>query len=79
MKIVGKWWNGGNDLVEIEGIVYALHGWNGEAYYDCWIVSGEFLTDSSKEAYTLKPIYEIQEEEEEDCKIISYDITNGRG
>ena len=65
MKEAGKWWNdAGINLVEIEGIVYALHGWNGEAYHDCWIVSGE--TEASKEKYVLTPIYkEIAEEEYE--------------
>ena len=78
MKESGKWWNGGTiDLVEIEGSVYALHGWNGEKYCDCWKACGEYLTDSSNEIFTLTPIYEIQEEE--DFKIIGYDITNGRG
>lgn len=36
-KEVGAWWNDSNiDLVEIDGTVYALNGWNGEEFTDCW-------------------------------------------
>lgn len=33
----GRWWNDSNiKLVEINGSVYALAGWNGETYGNCW-------------------------------------------
>ena len=73
MKEAGKWWNDvGISLVEIEGIVYALHGFNGEAYYNCWRISGEHLTEASKEKYTLKPVY--RELEDEEFEIIDYTV-----
>ena len=65
MKESGKWWRNNNiDLVEVKGKVYALYGWNGEKYYNCWIVMGEFHTEASKEKYVLTPIYRERAEEE---------------
>ena len=76
MKNVGKWWNDDNiNLVEIDGNVYALHGWNGEGYYDCRRVFGDYNMESSKENYILTPIY--QQNEEDDFRIIDYEITKG--
>ena len=70
-KIVGQWWNGKNiELIEIDGIVYALNNWNGETYNNCWICSGENLMDASQEEYTIKPIY--KEIAEDEYKIIDY-------
>lgn len=56
-KEVGKWWNDNNvDLIEIDGTVYALSGWNGETYNNCWICKNEY--EASKEEYVIKPVYE---------------------
>ena len=75
MKKMGTWWRNKNiDLVEVEGKIYALYGWNGEKYYNCWIVSGENHTEASKEKYVLTPIYkEIGDEEYE---IYDYIVIN---
>lgn len=74
MKTVGRWWNDKSiELVEIDGEVYALYGWNGEVYGNCWKCTGEFLTDASKEEYTLKPVYkEVAEDERE---IVNYEVS----
>lgn len=70
-KTISKWWNDKKiELVEIDGIVYALNNWNGETYDNCWICSGEYLMDASKEEYTIKPIY--KEVSEEEFEIIDY-------
>ena len=58
------------ELVEIDGIMYALNNWNGEIYNNCWICLGENLMDASKEEYTIKPIY--KEVAEDEYKIIDY-------
>ena len=60
------------ELVEIDGIVYALNNWNGETYNNCWICSGENLMDASQEEYTIKPIY--KEIGEDEFQIIDYII-----
>lgn len=63
MKHVGYWWTGDNiEMVEVNGQAYALYGWNGEEYDDCWKCSGEHLLDASYERYTLRPVYRFQAE-----------------
>lgn len=74
MKHIGYWWASSNDIemVEIEGAVYALHGWNGEQYNDCWRCEGEFYMDASKERYILRPVYKWIDEDE--CEIVDYEV-----
>lgn len=59
MKIVGKLWNDNNlDIIEQDGEMYVLYGWNGEVYLNCWKVldnQGLDRVDEDTE-YTLKPI-----------------------
>lgn len=58
IKIIGSWWSDRTTpLVEIDGSVYALYGWNGEEYTDCWKCTGEFHHDASEERYRIRPIY----------------------
>lgn len=58
MKKIGKWWADKSiEMIEIDGIVYALNGWNGESYLNCWECTGDYLMDSSEKTYTLVPIY----------------------
>ena len=74
MKEAGYWWNDKSiELVEIDGSVYALYGWNGEEYGNCWKCTGEFLTEASKEEYTLKPVYKDVAEDE--WEIVNYEVT----
>ena len=74
MKTAGYWWNDKSiELVEIDGEVYALYGWNGEEYGNCWKCTGEFLMDASEEEYTLKPIYE--EVAEGEWEIVNYEVS----
>lgn len=49
-KHIGYWWNDKNiELIEKDGNVYALHGWNGEKYNKCWKCTGDHNMESSKE------------------------------
>ena len=74
MKEAGYWWNDKSiELVEIDGSVYALYGWNGEEYGNCWKCTGEFLTEASREEYTLKPVY--KEVAEDEWEIVNYEVT----
>lgn len=74
MKEVGVWWNDKEiELVEIEGSVYALYGWNGEDYGKWWRCTGEFLTEASEEEYTLKPVYKQVDEDE--WEIVDYEVS----
>ena len=70
-KIVGEWWNDKNiELVNIDGVVYALNNWNGETYNNCWICTGDNLMDASDDEYIIKPIY--KEVDEDEFEIIDY-------
>lgn len=60
MKIVGKLLKNDKDLeiVEQNGEMYVLCGWNGESYCNCWKVldaQGLNTTEEDKK-YTLKPV-----------------------
>lgn len=71
----GHWWNDSSiELVEIDGVVYALYGWNGEAYCDCWVCKGEWLNeaDDSAGAFVIRPIYEQTAEDE--FEIVGYEV-----
>lgn len=63
VKIIGKWWNDASiDLVELDGTVYALNGWNGEVFTECWECFGDFFNEAGEKSYTLQPIYRFQAE-----------------
>lgn len=68
----GRWWNDSNiKLVEINGSVYALAGWNGETYGNCWECSGDFLMDASERKYEISPIYT---DDDGNCEIVDYEV-----
>ena len=64
MKNIGNWWNDRSiEMVELsDGKVYALAGWNGEEYTECWMCIGEYYTDAGEETYTLRPVYRFEVE-----------------
>lgn len=66
MKQVGNWWSDSSiELVEVDGVVYALNGWDGEKYAHCWICTGDGYTDASDEEYVLRPVKEPVFDEDE--------------
>lgn len=46
-------------IAEVDGELYALYGWDGEAFTDCWKVNDIDGIDKVEEetTYTIKPIY----------------------
>lgn len=71
--IIGTWWNDPTiDLVKIQNDVFALHGWNGESYTSSWKVTGEHLTQASKEKYDILPL--TIERGEDEFEIIGYEV-----
>lgn len=71
-KNAGTWWHDRDiDLVDIEGTVYALNGWNGEKYLNCWVCTGEDLMDANEKEYGITPIYNNNEE---DPETIGYEV-----
>ena len=66
MRHAGTWWNDKSiELIEIDGRTYALNGWNGYQYSDCWECLG---LEASAEEYILTPKYDA------DDNVIGYDI-----
>lgn len=60
-KHVG-WWQGVDhrpeiELVRINGGIYALYGWNGEEWTDCWRVSQRDHWKVMEDDIEIKPIY----------------------
>lgn len=71
-KTVGTWRaNKEIELVEIDGRVYALNGWNGEKYLDCWECVGEDNTEASEKKYEITP---ITEEVDGEYEIVGYEV-----
>lgn len=84
---VGRWWN--DRSIELARVVYfdggeqnppvyALDGWDGEAYSKCWRVDPNdyhiILEDDYH--YMLYPVYEENPETEE-FEIVDYTVTIG--
>ena len=72
-KTVGTWWNDKEiELVEIDGKVYALSGWNGEKFLDSWEVDKDDNTEIVTEGLAITPQYE--EIEEDEFEIVGYTV-----
>jgi len=72
----GKWWNSNEiKLIQKDNKIYALAGWDGEKYCDCWQCVGEYNIDV-KGNFTITPIY--MQLGEDEFKIIDYNIVEGR-
>jgi len=59
--IVGRLWNNVEiDIMEFEGVKYALNGWNGEKWLTSWKVGdnhgSEVLEDGGE--YSVEPLYD---------------------
>lgn len=78
MKRVGYIWNNRDiEIVEINGEMYTLHGWNGEAYYHCWKVADEKGFDRvDEDEYILTPISQGVGDVDEDGNYDSYETIN---
>ena len=70
LEPIGTWWND-NDipLYTINGEVYALSGWNGTIYTDCWHCLGPNHIDADKARYTIRPVYRHEVEKINICDL----------
>ncbi len=61
------------DIISDGKRYFALYGWNGSCYYDCWEVSDEEGHDpiDTYEEYSFRPIY--LEKAEDNYEIIGYE------
>lgn len=63
-KAAGRWWADTSiELVEIDDVVYALSGWNGEKYLKSWACSGEGNTEPSNETYAITPEFTTRDDD----------------
>lgn len=57
---------------------YALAGWNGEKYYDCFEIDKYECPIKSNKKYTITPIYNFgntfSEINEDNLELIGYDV-----
>ena len=59
------------EIIEINGKWYALNGWNGEVYADCWETEEPThgtACDVLKDNITIRPIYKECNEQQFDVK-----------
>lgn len=69
-KQAGKWWNSRDvDLIEKDGTIYALHGWNGESYTESWQVVGR---TESVGKFDIRPVYEQVGDDQ--FEIVDYEV-----
>ena len=62
-KIVDTWWNGCDiDIASIDGELFALHGWNGEKWTDCWKCIDRY-TAAGDCRYEVRPVYRFEAED----------------
>ena len=72
-EYVGIWWNSNDiEMYRIGTEVFALNGWNGDKYTECWKCSGIGNMDASVQRYEITPVYE--EIEEDDYKLIGFEV-----
>ena len=73
-----NWWSDSSiEIVEIEGDLYALNGWNGEKYLHCWKCIDRFTADPDNKEYEVVPVYELlpySEDEDFVPEIIGYEV-----
>lgn len=63
------------EIIEKDGKLYALHGWNGLQYLDCFTVNKYHQWDKSLERYTMTPVWDTSSEDELDWFITDYEIS----
>lgn len=61
------------EVVEIDGALYALDGWNGEKYLHCWKCIDRFTADPDGLEYEIAPVYDWDKWSEEDGAFLDAD------
>ena len=74
------WLNTDIEIVNIDGELYALNGWNGEKYLHCWQCADKWNADPSGKEYEIAPVYDWNSYDEENGEfpdgdgIIGYEV-----
>lgn len=66
-EVVGTWMNyGENEIIKLEDDrLFALHGWNGEKWLNCWQVEDKF-TATNDEKIEITPVYQLNDNDEDE-------------
>jgi len=70
----GRWWRDEKiKLIKKGGSTFALHGWTGQEYAECWKCGGDLATESIG-SYTITPVYQNIEADDAEAEIIDYHV-----
>lgn len=72
MNIKRLWNNKEIEVVEINGRWFALCGWNGETYLDCWETDENTFNVEDGKVYEIKPMY--NQIEDDDYEVVNFEI-----
>lgn len=66
-EAVGTWMDyGENEIIKLEDDrMFALNGWNGEKWFDCWQVDDRF-TAMNDEKINITPVYQLNDNDEDE-------------
>lgn len=70
------WMDTDIEIVKIDGELFALYGWNGEKYTDCWKCTDRFTADPDGKTYEVIPHYDW-EAFDEDADVLGDEIITG--
>ena len=76
MEIKKLWNNNDIDVVKINGRWFALSGWNGEIYVNCWETDENTFYLEDGKRYDIKPIFKGVGEPDEDGNFEEYEIVS---
>lgn len=63
LEPIAYWWNGGQDIYQVNSRCYVLNGWNGEWWLSCWEVAPDDLYEIIGSDIQIRPIYRYEAED----------------
>lgn len=63
LEPIAYWWNGGQDIYQVNSHCYVLNGWNGEWWLSCWEVAPDDLYEIIGSDIQIRPIYRYEAED----------------
>ena len=62
LEPIARWWNGDQDIYQVNGRCYVVDGWNGEQWISCWEVAPDDLHDIISRDIVIRPVYRFEAE-----------------
>ena len=63
LEPIARWWNGDQDIYQVNGRCYVVDGWNGEQWNACWEVAPDDLHDIISQDIVIRPVYRFEAED----------------